>query len=131
MRCIEAAPDGGIKSPVTAYFLIEVKSLFSVALLRFEEGGREAFHTHAFNAATWFLFGSLCEERFQGGRTKYRRGIMPKITLRGNNHRVKANKTSWCLTVRGPWCDTWTEDHAGITTTFRSGRIVVKQEGRL
>lgn len=51
--------DGGPESPVDAYFLVELKGLFSIALLKFNKGCREAFHSHAFDAWTWFLSGDL------------------------------------------------------------------------
>ena len=129
MRILEKAPDGGPKSPVQAYFLCEFKNLFSIALLRFAEGGREEFHTHAFDALTWFLTGDMMEEKIDGTMTKYRRSLMPKVTTRDNNHRVKATKTSWCLTIRGPWTETWTEDNVETNTKtyFGHGRKVLSR----
>lgn len=111
------AKDGGPRSPVDAFFLFEIKSFCSVALLRFNEGGREEYHTHAFNAATWFLWGDLVEEEFNGNRTRYRRSLFPKITRRSKNHRVVANRPSWCFTIRGPWAYLWTEDCKATKTT--------------
>lgn len=126
MRFLQKCKDGGPNSPVDAYFLIELKSLFSVALLKFSKGGREAYHTHAFNAFTWFLYGDLIEESFDGTSKKYTIGLKPKYTPKEKNHRVYANKTSWCFTVRGPWCKTWTEDFDGVRTTFTHKRKIVK-----
>lgn len=74
--------DGGPESPVDAYFLIEIKSFFSIALLKFNKGGRENYHTHAFNALTWFLSGNLMEEDFSGDIYHYKRSFLPKITPR-------------------------------------------------
>jgi hypothetical protein len=48
-------PDGGKDSGVTGYFLIEWKPIFSIGILHFKEGTREAYHNHAFNALTWWL----------------------------------------------------------------------------
>lgn len=123
--------DGGKNSPVDAYFLIEWKGLFSAALLKFNKGGREAFHTHAFNAYTWFLKGDLREETFGSSVSyKYTRSLVPKYTPKDKNHRVKASKDSWCFTIRGKWQDTWTEDEDGVTTTFTKGRQIIRKEGR-
>ena len=129
MRVLEKAKDGGSESPVDAYFLLEVKSLFSIALLKFNKGGRENYHTHAFDALTWFLFGDLVEEDISGETYKYSFSILPKITKREKNHRVKTNKDSWCFTIRGPWVDYWTEDNPNTneTITFTHGREVVKK----
>lgn len=129
MKLFQKAKDGGPASPVDAFFLFESKRWGSVALLRFNEGGREAFHTHAFNALTWFLWGDLLEERFDGGTHRYRRSPMPKYTPMSNNHRVKALQTSWCLTIRGPWRSWWTEDQDGTRTYFTWGRKVTAKVG--
>ena len=127
-RFLQKTKDGGQFSPVDAYFLFEIKNIASIALLKFNAGGREAFHTHAFNAYTWFLFGDLVEETFDGKRNAYKRSLLPKITKRDNNHRVFANKDSWCFTIRGPWSKTWTEHHNGVMTTFTHNRKVVDRK---
>lgn len=122
--------DGGQESPVHAYFLIEIKGLFSIALLKFNKGGREAYHKHAFNALTWFLKGNLIEEDVNREYYVYNRSFIPKFTPKNKNHRVKALEDSWCLTVRGKWDDTWTEYNESLdeTTTFTHGRLILKQE---
>lgn len=125
MKFFKKAKDGGPESPVDAYFLFEIKSIGSIAILKFNKGAREAFHTHAFTALTWFIAGDLVEEKIDGTKTVYTRSIFPKITRKDNNHRVIAEETSWCFTVRGPWQNTWTEDHNGKTTTLTHGRVVV------
>jgi len=130
MRLLQKAKDGGSNSPVDAYFLIEIKNLFSIALLKFNKGGREAFHTHAFNAYTWFLKGNLLEENEDGELYPYEKSIIPKFTPREQSHRVRAFETSWCLTLRGPWTDTWTEyvELTNKRTTLTHGREVVEEE---
>jgi hypothetical protein len=121
-RLIEKAKDGGHESPVDAYFLIELKGLFSIALLKFNKGGREAYHTHAFNALTWFIHGNLIEQTYDHRVYKYKHSLIPKYTPRRINHRVVALTDSWCITVRGRWNSTWTEHNKGIKTTFTHGR---------
>tara|TARA_R110000850_G_scaffold46581_2_gene117297 strand:- start:5 stop:406 length:402 start_codon:yes stop_codon:yes gene_type:complete len=119
--------DGGSDSPVDAYFLIEIKSLFSVAILKFNKGGREAFHTHAFNAYTWFLKGDLEEEDVLGSKYQYKRSLLPKYTTIEKNHRVLAKEDSYCLTVRGSWVNIWTEYRKddNTSTLFTLGRKVL------
>lgn len=109
MKIFNKSKDGGPESPVDAYFLIEWKSLFSIALLKFKDGRRENYHSHAFNAYTWFLTGDLVEEDANGAYRAYKRSIVPKYTPRSKTHRVLSLGDSWCLTIRGPWKDTWTE----------------------
>jgi len=127
MKLLTKAKDGGPESTVDAYFLFEFKSVCSIALLRFNAGRREAFHTHAFTALTWFICGDLEEQLFDGTRKAYKRSLLPKITKKSDNHRVLAHKTSWCFSIRGPWSDYWTEDDSGTTTTFTHGRNIVKR----
>lgn len=127
MTILAKRKDGGPSSPVDGYFLFEFKNLFSIALLKFNKGGREQFHTHAFNAWTWFLSGDLIEEDVDGSTYKYQRSLLPKKTPREKCHRVKAKRDSWCLTLRGPWSKTWTEydtDRA-VETTFTHGREII------
>lgn len=125
MKLLSWAKDGGPESPVDAYFIFEIKSLCSIALLRFNPGAREAYHTHAFNALTWLLSGDMVEQDIDGSFRPYRRSLLPKLTLRSKNHRVRARTTSWCLTLRGPWKQTWTEDTETSTVTLTHGRKIV------
>lgn len=126
MNIFKKLKDGGSQSPVDAYFLFEIKGLASVALLKFNKGGREAFHTHAFDALTWFIKGDLIEEDVSGDTYRYKKSLVPKLTLKSKNHRVLANKNSYCLTVRGKWQDSWTEydKDSNTTTVFNWGRLV-------
>lgn len=122
MKFFSKSKDGGPESPVDAFFLFEIKALCTVALLRFNQGGREAYHTHAFNAWTWFLCGDMVEQDINGEFYCYERSILPKITRRNKNHRVRAFKTSWALTIRGPWSKTWTETVDGKNIVLTHGR---------
>lgn len=128
MKLFTKAKDGGSESPVDAYFLFENKYVGSIAILKFNKGGREAFHTHAFDALTWFIKGDLIEEDVSGDLLVYKRSIKPKITLKSKNHRVIAKKDSYCITIRGRWVDTWTEYNKELneTTIFSWGRNKVK-----
>lgn len=123
MKLFAKAKDGGPDSPVDAYFLIEWKRAFSIALLKFNKGGREAYHTHAFNAFTWFLKGDLREQDVDGWVYFYKRSLKPKFTPKEKCHRVKAFVDSWCLTIRGPWDKEWKEVEEGKETVFGWGRV--------
>lgn len=122
MKFFSRSKDGGPESPVDAFFFVEIKSLFSIAVLRFNYGSREAFHTHAFNALTWFIRGDLVEQDVNGDYYVYKRSILPKLTRRTKNHRVIAVETSWCFTLRGPWQKTWTETKDGKSIVLTHGR---------
>lgn len=130
MRILQRTKDGGSKSTVDAYFLIEIKNLFSVALLKFNKGSRENFHSHAFNAVTWFISGDIEEESKDGSFYKYSRSLVPKLTPKEKTHRVVAHETSWCLTIRGPWSSVWTEYNSATGNTYylTHGREVLGYE---
>jgi hypothetical protein len=127
MRFLSKTKDGGSNSPVDAYFLFEIKWLGSIALLKFNKGGREEFHNHAFHALTWFLKGHLLEQDADLSLKEYTRSWFPKITKKSKLHRVKALRDSWCLTIRGPWEKTWYEYCDGKKTTFTHGRKIVSE----
>ena len=101
--------DGGPESKVAGLFLCEIKSLFSVALLHFYNGSRDAYHNHAFNALSWLFSGQLKEDTLAGDTAYYRPGLKPIVTPRNRFHRVTSVGDTWVLTFRGPWVDTWKE----------------------
>ena len=69
IKLFKKSHDGGPNSGVTGYWLIEWKLGFSIVILRFSKGSREAFHSHAFNAWTWWIKGRVMEY-FVDGRTQ-------------------------------------------------------------
>lgn len=115
--------DGGKNSGVTAYFLIEWKPVFSVGILHFKKGSREAYHTHAFNALTWWLKGKVTEDRIKSLIVKgndvisvedivkkdFKPSVKPKYTSRKNLHKINAHVDTYALTFRGRWENTWIE----------------------
>lgn len=119
--------DGGKNSGVIAYFLIEWKALFSIALLKFEDNStRENWHSHAFHAITFWLKGLVIEERYKDGLTIFFPSFTPKITPRNNVHRIVPIETTWALSIRGPWKDQWIEvDKDGNEIKLTHGRKII------
>ena len=109
MRLFKFMKDGGRESTVSGLFIIEIKKLFSVVLLRFDNGSREAFHSHAFNCFSWVLKGHLEEHNLDGTVKNYRPKILPFMTFRDTFHKVFSRGTTWVLSFRGPWKDEWKE----------------------
>ena len=109
MMFFKKRKDGGKESTVTGYWLVEMKSLFSICLLKFEGRSREAFHTHAFNAVSWVLKGSLTEHMKDGRTNHYKPSFKPVWTPRSNFHKVDSDGTTVVLTFRGPWANRWKE----------------------
>lgn len=117
--------DGGKDSGVTGYWLIEWKNVFSIVLLRFSKGSREAFHSHAFNAYTWWIKGSVTEVFEDGSASvKWSPSWKCKFTPRNNFHKIIADETSWAISFRGPWEKYWKEKKDGKTVTLTHGRVV-------
>ncbi len=124
MSFINYGKDGGKESHVWGYFF-EIKKLFSIVLLRFENGSREAFHSHAFNSLSWVLKGELTEHLINGVTKIYTPSIFPILTKRTTFHKVSSFNRSYVLTIRGPWSDTWKENIAGKEITLTHGRKIV------
>lgn len=125
MKFLTTCKDGGPESRVWAHVLVEIKSAGSIILLRFEDGSREAYHSHAFNCFSWVLSGCLLEQ-FRPQSSRARRyhlpGWLPFITRRTDFHKVSSIGRTWVLTFRGPWSDTWQEEVDGRTITLTHGR---------
>lgn len=135
MKLFAKRVDGGPGSNVMGYWLIEWKGLFSIALLRFSEGSREAFHNHAFNSISWVLKGKLREQRIMddGYETWFKYSnftpsVLPILTTRDNLHKVYGiAPATWVLTFRGPWADYWKERFSnGKEVTLTHGRKIVE-----
>jgi hypothetical protein len=120
--------DGGPESSVTGYWLVELKGLFSIVLLRFEGASRPVFHTHAFNCLSWVLKGILLERSLTGGSHHRLASWRPFVTRREDFHKVDSiGGSTWVLSFRGPWAKRWHEYRPDTDqfVTLESGRRVV------
>ena len=121
MKFMRWGKDGGPESTVWGFWAIEIKSLFSIVLLKFEDGSRQAYHTHAFHCFSWVLRGRL-EEMFVDdlhylltslwNRRRcviHKPSVLPFITRRSDFHKVESRGVSWVLSFRGPWAKEWRE----------------------
>ncbi len=127
MKILSYGKDGGKDSCVWGYWLIELKSLFSVVLLCFEDGSREEYHSHAFNCWSWVLKGQLRELNLDGSENTYKPSIFPIKTKRETFHKVFSEGRTWVFSIRGAWFQTWREFLPATKqyVTLRSGREVV------
>ena len=133
MKILKKDKDGGPESTVYAYWLIEWKRFFSIALLKFNGMSRECYHTHAFNSTSWVLKGVLFEEFFWDCQKPFelketfkvhQPSFKPVYTKKTDFHKVSSLAgVTWVLTFRGPWDPTWKESTSkdGIYT-LSSGR---------
>jgi hypothetical protein len=127
VKLLTTMKDGGPLSRVWGYFVIEVKWLLTLVLLRFEDGSREAYHTHAFNAVSWVLAGCLDEYCLDNSVTTYMPSLKPIYTPRDRFHMVRSRGTTWVISFRGPWTWFWKEYLPGENKviTLTHGRKVV------
>ena len=130
MKLFKVSKDGGKKSTVTGLFLIEWKQAFSIAFLKFDQGSRENFHSHAFNAITFWMPGSdVTEHHTDGTKIDWHFGF--KLTPRNCFHKIYANKTSYAFTIRGRWVEEWKEYNKAnnetiVMTNGRKIRNIIK-----
>lgn len=128
MKFMTLRKDGGQESRVWGFFFIEIKPMFSIVLLHFKDGSRDAYHSHAFNAISWVFKGELQEHELQKeSLTVYNPSPRPIFTPRTMFHKVVSKGDTWALSLRGPWIDTWKEYLPKLAQyiTLTHGRQVV------
>src|SRR5262245_1156822 len=128
MKLFYKGKDGGPESTVTGFWLVEIKSLFSIALLKFNNGSRDEYHSHAFNCISWIIKGFLKEELLNGKIQNYKASIKPIVTKRSTFHRVFSRGVSWVITFRGPWSKRWMEYNPDtkMYSILENGRVIVQ-----
>lgn len=140
MKLFKKMKDGGAESRVIGYWLVEIKSLFSIVLLHFLDGSRDAYHSHAFHSISWVLKGRLTEYRmYPDARgiyyseratilSSFGPSLRPVVTTRRNLHKVVSRGDTWVLSFRGPWANTWREFLPAVRkfVTLTHGRKVVE-----
>lgn len=117
MKFFKKMKDGGAESTVTGYWLVEIKHLFSIVLVKFEGRSRQAYHSHAFHCINWLLKGQLIEDRMwhhniiqiNTQEHLYKPSWKPFFIFRNDMHKVDSEGTSWVLSIRGPWAKYWHE----------------------
>jgi hypothetical protein len=139
MKLFKLVKDGGAESTVWAYVACEFKRLFSVMLLRFDPGSRDAYHSHAFDCVSWVLKGQLVEVHYPEPGFEidgfpamprvdiHTPSLRPIVTRRETYHKVVSVGTTWVLTFRGPWSRTWKEARPTDTGAYAE---VVLTHGR-
>lgn len=122
------AKDGGKESTVWGFWFVEIKRLFSIAILKFVGKSREAIHSHAFNSYNWVLKGELHEHVLgEPGPRILKPSLKPYYIARDRFHKVDSVGNTYVLSLRGPWADTWFEvlPERGLVK-LTHGRVEVK-----
>lgn len=135
MKLLWGHKDGGQDSNVRCWG-VEIKGAFSVLVLHFAPGSREAFHSHAFNAVSWVLSGYLYERvRMVDMPEDYAESWWhppsrkPVITRRATFHKVSGGAHgTWVLTFRGRWHPHWQDGTPEAPDTLTHGRRRVRKD---
>ena len=109
MKFLQWGTDGGKNSGVIGFWICEIKTFFSIVILHFNKGTRENYHSHAFNAYTFFIYGRIEEQLLNGNINIWKPSLYPKYTPRSTFHRVKALENTLCISFRGSWFNYWYE----------------------
>jgi hypothetical protein len=112
------------------FVLFEYKPLFSVIFFWFTKSDRvqDRFHTHAFNAISFKLFGRYTEyvliDEESGAFEKNERTQVIKYFPRNSYHAIGQSKRG-CLTllISGPWKATWKEWINGEVKEYNWNRV--------
>lgn len=115
--------------PVSQFVVFEWKYLFSIIFFYFHKstGAQDRFHTHAFNAISFKLFGRYDEhvlETINDGQYYYieSRTQFIKYFPRERFHRIGNSNGCMTLLLSGPWKKEWKEYKDGIITDYSWGR---------
>ena len=115
---------------VSQFVVFECKWLFSIIIFYFHksEGSQDRFHTHAFNALSFKLFGKyeehLLDSEESGEYHTEERTQFFKYFPRDSYHRIA--KSTGCATVllSGPWNPEWKEYIKGKIQHYNWGRRI-------
>ena len=122
VKILHWGKDGGPQSKVWGFWFVGIKRWFSLVLLRFDDGSREAFHSHAFDCVSWVIRGQLEEVHLDDLPELHRTGAII-VTRRNTFHKVYSFGRTWVFTLRGPWKETWNEvDETGRFRVLTHGR---------
>ena len=100
---------------ISQFVIFECKYLFSIIIFYFHktDSSQDRFHTHAFNAISFKLFGEYSEyildSEISGNYHIDRRTQVFKYFPRDSYHKI-GNSTGCCtILFSGPWKKTWKE----------------------
>ena len=113
---------------VSQFVLFEFKFLGSIIFFYFHKsnGSQDRFHTHAFNALSFKIFGEYEEHILldeETGEFKIeKRNQVFKYFPRNSYHRISKSKGCMTLLISGPWKKEWKEYIDGKIVKYTWGR---------
>lgn len=101
------------------FVVFEHKRLFGILFFYFKGAYQDRFHTHAFNAMSFKLFGTYIEGILDDNfKISYiNRDKVFKYFPRDCYHSINDSKGCLTLLIQGPWRKTWKE--------YKNGKEVV------
>lgn len=113
---------------VSQFVAFECKWLFSIIIFYFHksESSQDRFHTHAFNALSFKIFGEydehiLLSEETGSFEVKRRKRIFQYFP-RNSYHRIAESNGCMTLLLSGPWKKNWKEYIDGKVVHYNWGR---------
>jgi hypothetical protein len=113
---------------VTQFVVFECKWLGSIIFFYFHKSDscQDRFHTHAFNALSFKLFGEYDEHILDNEKTgefhTERRTQFFKYFPRDSYHRIAKSNGCCTLLLSGPWKKYWKEYINGEVVNYKWGR---------
>lgn len=113
---------------VSQFVVFECKWLFSIIIFYFHEseGSQDRFHTHAFNALSFKLFGNYDEHILDSEETGEfhinKRTQFFKFFPRDSYHRIANSSGCATILISGPWHKEWKEYIKGKIQHYNWGR---------
>lgn len=115
---------------VSQFVIFECKFLFSIIVFYFHksESSQDRFHTHAFNALSFKIFGEYSEYILDNEKTGEfhieRRIQFFKYFPRDSYHKIGNSNGCATLLLSGPWKRTWKEYISGEIVEYDWGREI-------
>ena len=113
---------------VSQFVVFECKWLFSIIIFYFHksEGSQDRFHTHAFNAISFKLFGKyeehILDSEESGEFHTEARVQFFKYFPRNSYHRIAKSDGCATILISGPWHTEWKEYINGKIQHYNWGR---------
>ncbi len=110
------------------FVLFEHKLLFGIIFFHFRGKKQDRFHTHAFNAVSFKLWGRYTEGIFDPTTKEIRYEVRTKIFKyfpRDSYHSINESDGCCTMLIQGPWKKTWKEykDEKETTLTWHRKEI--------
>lgn len=118
------------EQPVSQFVIFEWKQLFSIIIFYFHrsDGAQDRFHTHAFNALSFKIFGQYTEyillSETSNNYIEKRRTQFFKYFPRNSYHKIGNSNGCMTILLSGRWEKNWKEyDDQGKVTIYTWGRL--------